>query len=359
MLTGQRHYRHLTALLIAISVIASCEPSNTAREPLDVHVGGRAVVAADNPLRHTYNWPGVYFEARFSGPSVTVEIDDDQNILKLLVDGETQLVFPRAGRRSVTLQDLGDGEHTIRLEKLTETQGPTGDFLGFFVPDIDAVLPPPQYDRLIEFIGDSNTVGYGNTSTGRECTDEQISDTTNTSLAFAPLVARHFDADYRIIASSGYGMVRNYANGSPGKTMPVLHERALHDDPNSAVVNEQSPDDIVIALGSNDFSTPLGEDEAWEDDDKLREDFRDTYVRFIERLRHQHASARFVLVALPDFAADVEAVRDTLIARGIDQIIIARLSALGLDRLGCDYHLSVSDHAQFASNFINSLSEAE
>lgn len=349
--------RRTSLSLICVLLLSSCQEPGADRVPLDLHVGGRTVVDLENPLRHSYNWPGVYFEARFAGPTVTVEVDDGENLLRLLIDGEVKLTLPRAGRRTITLEDLGDGEHTVRLEKLTETQGPTAAFLGFFVPDAASALPAPEYDHLIEFIGDSNTVGYGNTSTGRECTRQQVSDTTNTSLAFAPRVAGHFNADYRIIASSGHGVVRNYAGNSPGKTIPLLYGRALHDDPESTVRGERSPDVIVIRLGSNDFSTPLGDKEAWEDIDALRADFREAYVAFVERLEAQRAPQGYVLYSDADFAAEIEKIRETLAGNGIDRITVTSFPEL--DRLGCNYHLSVNDHALAAASLIDVLTRAD
>ncbi|MEJ2257207.1 MAG: SGNH/GDSL hydrolase family protein [Woeseiaceae bacterium] len=229
----------------------------------------REVVANGHPV-HEYQWPGVYFEARFDGPAVSFSVDDDQNVLHVLVDGELLLVLPRAGYRDVTLADLGDGAHTIRVEKTSETQGSTARFLGFSVPDAGRRRAPPDYTRAIEFIGDSFTVGYGDTSTGTECSGTQVRDTTNTSLAFGPLTAKHFASDYRILASSGFGMVRNYANKEPGTTMPVLYHRALSGEPDAA----WQPDAIVIWLGTNDFSTAVGEDERWQDPAGLRDDYR-------------------------------------------------------------------------------------
>ena len=354
MLTARQTHRYIFLLAVVALLANACTRSDISWTPLDVHVGGRTFTDPANPSRHTYSWPGVYFEARFSGPAVRVDVNDDQNMLHVLIDNELQLVLPRAGHRSVVLGDLGDGEHTVRVEKISETQGPTGEFLGFFVPDAASKRPPPTYTHLIEFIGDSNMVGYGNTSPGRECTAHEIRDTTNTSLAFSPSVAKHFGADYRMIASSGFGVVRNYANKEQGLTMPVLYDFALHDPDSPTWTTDATADVIVIRLGSNDFSTPLGDDEPWADPDALHADFRQTYAAFVERLQQEQGPARFVLLVDPGFEADLQAVRAALAERGIDHVTVLVLPEL--ERSACDYHFSINDHELVATRLIDVLS---
>src|SRR5581483_9468286 len=98
----------------------------------------------------------------------------------------------------------------VRLEKMTESQQGGSRFIGLFPTLGDVPLPAPRRARQIEFIGDSYTVGYGNVSPSRTCTREEVHDRTDTQQAFGPLVARHYDADDRIVAYSGFGIVRNY-----------------------------------------------------------------------------------------------------------------------------------------------------
>ncbi len=341
----------LILVLLATATLSANASGRDELVPLDFHVGGvTSVTTADGIPIHEYVWPGVWFEANFAGPSVSFSVDDEQNVLNVYVDNELELVLPRAGRRDVTLINLGAGEHTVRIEKTTETQGPTARFLGFFVPDAAERRAPPTFERAIEFIGDSFTVGYGNTSTGTACTVQQVSDTTNTSLAFGPLVAKHFNADYRIVASSGFGMVRNYANKEPGTTMPVLYRRAVSDEPGQA----WQPDAIVIWLGTNDFSTGLREDDRWADPDELRDDYRSTYVAFVESLQHAAPKARIVLIASGKFIDDVRNVQATLaLSASNDAVSVLRIDAL--DYQGCHGHPSVADHELVARRLVDLL----
>lgn len=337
--------RLLGCLALTGLSLAAVAPAHAAAE-LPTYVGGRAVVhAAEAGRTYTYAWPGVYFESRFSGATVEVRVDDDQNDLNVYVDGVRKLTLRRPGRLSVSLGDLGPGDHLVRLEKLSETQSATGTFLGFFAPSQAEALAAPTYRRRIEFIGDSYTVGYGDTSRGQTCTTDDVRETTDTSRAFASLTAKHFGAAYRILASSGYGMVRNYADKEPGVTLPVLYRYALFDGRTPAEDDGWTPDVVVIGLGTNDFSTPLSQASAWKTRDDLRRAFQARYVAFVRELHAKWPKTHFILMASTNFDHEVltavEATAAELKRTGAEDLEVLAVS--NLDYQGCHAHPSLED----------------
>jgi len=196
--------------------------------------------------------------------------------------------------------------------------------------------------RKIEFIGDSHTVGYGVRSPVRECTESQVHDLTDTSLAFGPILARRLDADYRIQAFSGRGVVRNYNGGAPGLPLPALFPRLIpgQEQPRVSADDAWSPDVLVIGLGTNDFSTPLNPGEPWANEVALRQDYRDRYVAFIQALKASRPQARVFLIAGDTFAEDVAEVADRTGAKAV------RIT--GMDRGGCHWHPSAADQVMMA-----------
>ena len=246
--------------------------------PLPVHVGGRVFPQSPPSQGFIHQWPGTYFEARFKGTSVTLRLKDTVNILDIWIDGQKVDKENRPGEGDIELGPLKAGEHTIRVEKLTEVAWTSAEFTGFFVPSAANVLPAPaDRPRAIEFIGDSYTAGYGNTSPKRECPGEEIWATTNTQLAFGPLTAKHYNADYRINAISGRGIIRNY-NGSDGLHLPQAYPFDINQDGKTLTRNSDSwaPQIIVIGLGTNDFSTPLNPGENWKTRDEEHADYEAT-----------------------------------------------------------------------------------
>ena len=335
--------------MLSIWMLAAIAPPETPpapQVPVPVHVAGRVVHDPDGALR--FGWPGVYFEGRFRGDAVTVAVASGTEHLRVLVDGHEKAILLRPGTASLTLKGLAAGEHVVRLEKQTESQTGGGRFLGFFLDVGSEALPPAPRARQIEFIGDSYTVGYGNLSPGRTCTREEVHDRTDTQRAFGPLLAKRLDADYRINAFSGFGIVRNYAGGAPGLDLPAIYPRLLPDDP--ALVEGASgrwrPQLIVINLGTNDFSTELKPGERWADAAALRAAWRERYGAFVRGLVERQPQARLILMGSDAFYADLQQVAKDLPSAQAAKVTTLRFGEL--DLMGCDWHPSLADHLALA-----------
>ncbi|RZJ95617.1 MAG: lipase [Brevundimonas sp.] len=329
----------LAAVLLAPSVVQ-------AQAPAPVHIGGR-VIAVDGG--YDFGWPGVYFESRIEGQGVRVRFEAPAEYMRLLVDGQERVVFRRPGTVDLALSDLAPGAHVIRLEKLTESQSGGGRFEGFYPLEGSRALPVNPRERQIEFIGDSYTVGYGNTSPVRECTQEVIHDTTDTQQAFGPRVANHYGADYRINAYSGFGIVRNYNGGVTELSLPIIYSRLKPDTADAPAASDSAwkPQIIVINLGTNDFSTPLNPGERWADEAALRQAYQTRYVAFVRELAAAQPQARFVLMGSDAFYADVERIAATVNDAAPGKVTTLKFG--DLDRMGCDYHPSLADDAKLAA----------
>lgn len=332
----------MIAILAAGLLFGSAEPST----PLPVHTGGRTATATDGS--RSFGWPGVYFEARFRGAAVRVRFDAPADHLRLSIDGKEHRVFRAPGAVDIIIDGLSPGEHVVRLEKLTESQSGSSRFIAFEAPG-GAPLPPQPRKRQIEFIGDSFTVGYGNTSPGVMCTPQQVHALTDTSQAFGPLVASAIGADYRIHAYSGFGVVRNYDGNVPGQNLPLLYPRAIPGDaePMAAADPTWKPEVIVIGLGGNDFSTPIKPGETWRDAEALRTAYRDRYVAFVTELAARNPDARFILAGSDLFFAEVTAVATRLQPSLGTRVRTLRVT--GFELTGCQGHPSLADHRRMAT----------
>lgn len=335
--------------LVALALAASAAAAG-AQGPLPVNVGGRVIAESGGAMR--FGWPGTYFEGRFRGTSVRIRFEAPADHLRLLVDGEEKALFQRPGLVDFTVGGLVPGEHLVRLEKMSESQTGGGRFLGFSAGGGGTALPAPRRARQIEFVGDSYTVGYGNRSPRRECTAREVHDSTDTQQAYGPLVARHFDADYRIHAYSGFGVVRNYGGRERGLSLPAIYDR-LKPDASAAVERPDPrwrPQLIVVNLGTNDFSTPLQTGEPWSSPESLRTAFRSAYAAFVTRLAARQPQASFVLMAGDTFAAHVAHVAASLPAPLRSRIVTVRFGQLELS--ACDWHPSLEDHRRLAAQLL-------
>jgi lysophospholipase L1-like esterase len=320
------------------------------------HVNGRTWI--DNQGLH-YQWPGVYFETAFEGDSAFITLGPGKVILHVLVDGARvgTLVQPEPG--TYRIADLAPGRHTLRIDVASESQAGPNTFRGIAHAAGSKPAPLAQRSRRIEFIGDSHTVGYGNTSKVRECSDDEVWRTTDNTQAFGPLTARHYGADYRINAISGRGVVRNY-NGFAADTLPAAYPYALFDRSAAAPDSGWEPQVVVIALGTNDLSTALNAGERWKTRAELHADYQAGYVKFVQSLRARYPGAHFVLWATDgangEIQGEVRKVVGQLQAAGERRVSFMPVSGLTLG--GCHYHPSVAD-SQVISRELIKLIDAQ
>ncbi|WP_368564927.1 SGNH/GDSL hydrolase family protein [Pseudoxanthomonas sp. UTMC 1351] len=341
--------KQLQALLLA-TIFASSTHA-IAQTPLPLHIGGRVATTSDgkHPL-YRYQWPAIYFEAAFEGSEVSVRVADDTNRLRILIDGQPSAVLDRPGTIEHKIANLTEGRHTIRLEKLNESQDGTGTFEGFYIPASGKALPSPSRPRQIEFVGDSDMVGYGNTSTTRECTDEELFLSTDTQKAYGPQVAHRFNADYQINAYSGIGVIRNYDGMKPDMSMTSLYPRILFDNPAAYRNDAWKPQVIVVGLGGNDFVPAVKSDDRWKDQQALRKDFDKAYVEFLRKLRKKNPDAFILLFVLETYDADYAA-GNHLVMKTLQEDGDKRIHLLAYPKVeitGCNWHPSLKDHAAMA-----------
>ena len=129
---------------------------------------------------------------------------------------------------------------------------------------------------MIEVYGDSYTVGYG--TEGKKASDPFALETENCNLAYTCIIARYFDADYRITAHSGNGMVRNWGDKKQ-ESNPNMSTRStqLYDQFATTPFDFKwrRPDIVMINLGTNDFS-PTAIPEA--------DNYVNAYIKMIEQI---------------------------------------------------------------------------
>lgn len=334
-------------------VIRSLGARASTGRPLPLHVGGRVV----HLKGYVRQWPGTYWEAAFRGPAVDLSIGAGAVSLRIRVDGDAPLSLVRPTPGVYRVAAHGPGKHRIRVDVVSESQaGPTA-FHGIFAPRGTTPLPAPQPRmRQIEFIGDSHTVGYGNTSSTRVCSQDAIWQTTNTLLGPAGVTAAHYDADYQVNAISGRGVVRNYG-GFAAPTLPQAYPFALLNSQILAARPDWHPQIIVIALGTNDFSTPLKTGERWPDREALHRDFEGRYVAFVQTLRQKNPNAYFILwatnLADGEIAQEVSRVAQRLSDSGEKRVRFVPVN--GLSFQGCDAHPDAKDDRAIAEAIAHAI----
>lgn len=359
--------KHLTFAAISLILVAGSaaagpltiipsEQSKTSLEIAPAKVGGRVIKSADGS--YLYQWPGVYFETSFRGSEVAFDVGPGDVILEVFVDGMRlpPLVKPKQGLYRV--DGLPKATHTVRIEVASESQASPNRFDGFFVPAGEKTWMPKVSKRAIEFIGDSHTVGYGNISDTRDCTTDQVWATTDNTQAFGPITAHHYNAEYRINAISGRGVVRNY-NGFSAPHLPEAYPNVLLDGPAVDSGEQWQPQAVVVALGTNDFSTPLNSPEKWKDREELRADYEATYSQFLQSIRLKYPKAQIIVWSTELFDGEIKdeagKVVSSLRQAGDNKIQYVLMDKMEMS--GCHSHPSIIDSKFISSKLIQILDD--
>lgn len=223
--------------------------------------------------------------------------------------------------------------------------------------DGDLLIPNQPKARLIEFIGDSITCGYGVDGEFNKDTFKTANE--NVTKAYGYLTAQQLDADYSMVSYSGHGIISGYSGNGEAVTnqlVPRFYDQVGHC---SAVVEGKhkiqddkwdfavQPDLIVINLGTNDASY-TGNDTA-----KQRE-YAAEYTEFLKTVREKNPDAPILCTlgimgqTLCD-AIDL-AVLDYQKETGDQNINVMRFDMQsGDDGYAVDWHPSAATHQKAAN----------
>jgi lysophospholipase L1-like esterase len=253
----------------------------------------------------------------------------------------------------VTLALLPAGEHTVLIEKRTETFVGTTRFMGLEAPGGALVPSPAPFSLGVELIGDSITCGYGNEGKDQNCSFTP--DTENEYMAYGAIAARALNAAHTGISWSGIGMYRSY-DGSTDDQMPVRFDLTLAEDLSSKWDFSWTPDVVVISLGTNDFAPG-----------DPGQPYVDAYIGFTEKVRGHYPNAYILCAVGSVLGGDprtkaIEYTQSVITARkaaGDMKIGFVDLGVQDLaDGLGCDWHPNIVTNEKMAAKLVTGIKEA-
>jgi lysophospholipase L1-like esterase len=308
-----------------------------------------------------FSWSGTGFVASFSGTSLAAELTNSGSpapIFKAVVDGAPQAAFTSAiGSGTYMLATgLADGPHTVELYR--QTEGPQGEsrLVSLTVGGGGALTAPPAgANRLIEFIGDSITCGYGDLGTGADLNAPECITTESHWDTYAAIIGRTLNAEVSTIAASGRGIIRNYDPNDTGPRMPMLYTRAVANATTPTWDFHVEPQVVVINLGTNDISNNKGDP---------GDAFRDTYAALLATVRANYPHTYIIGIIGPllsgsDLATirgHIKAAVDIRAAAGDRKVeFFDQIAAQTSDKFACQYHPNVAENAIMADQLTAEL----
>ena len=290
--------KHLLAALLGLVAAAGNVRADEfpASDPRITWVGRTEVRDGDV----SFDWSGVYAIVEFYGNELQLRASDSgKDYFSVWLDrqdmgAEPDWTFCLQSRDTVVT--VCEAPHVSKpvphvaiIQKRTEGEQGTASFHAFIAHDLGQARPVRE--RVLEFIGDSYTCGYGTLSD--RATDPFTPETEDCGKTYAAIIARHFGADYWLIAHSGMGVARNYGDKFPGHYMPDRYLQTFDEKKQPAWSAEKygvTPALTVIYLATNDVS---GQKQP------TREAFVANYLRLIRSAKENYGADHPVLCIVP------------------------------------------------------------
>lgn len=323
-------------------------------------------------------WSGSFIEFSFTGRRVCARIKTDfwdcdrfYGRMAVFINGEENPVscfMLENGTEKEYELFSSDSPQTVklRLMKLSEAAFAKVGIISLCIDGNALEAPTPEFERRIEFIGDSITCGYG--IEGVFNIDEFSTETENPIKAFPLRTAALCQAEYQLVSWSGIGVISSYVEEdaeSPKNDwlMPPLYpytDKGLENvigfvDGKSHQLWDFSrfvPDIIVINLGTNDAS--------WvKDIAERQEDFKRSYIDFLRLIRRNNPNACIVCIYGIMGTQLSDTIAEAVTLAGDEKIFYLPLDCqLDEDGIGADWHPSEKSHektAQKLSAFLNDI----
>lgn len=237
------------------------------------------------------NWSGSSIRLNFKGSEISAILKDadTSNYYNVILDHTVRSIIQLANSKKtyILATGLSKGNHTIELYKRTEWGKGQTFFYGFETNEEAKIQPKSKpKKRKIELYGDSITCGYGNEDTTGK--DSRTGHFENNYLTFGAITARHFDAQFSCIATSGIGIMLSWFP----TIMPEIYDLTdPHDTKTKWDFNRYTPDIVVINLFQND---------SWLVN-------KPTHDEFKKRFGNQKPSDDFIIKSYENFVKSIRA----------------------------------------------------
>lgn len=349
-------------------------PSEKSFLPTEEYVRaiGRTVMANDSLwLVHS----GTGCEFTFTGTSVTVKMKPDSSFMNrnnrarvaIYVNGERVVddMVDKMEKAYTVFESETPAECTVRVVKLSEAPYSTFGISAIETTCIGNIMPTAESDRLIEFVGDSITCGYG--VDDLDSSHHFSTTTEDATKTYACKTAEKLGAEYSLVSFSGYGIISGYSGDGKkhaDQLVPDFYDK-LGNSPGTYLGNfvpqdtlwdfSKQPDAVVINLGTNDSSYV-------KNDGKKKEEYTSAYVAFLKQVREKNPDA-VIFATLGIMGADLYSSVEDAVTRYIAETGDTNIHTMKFDAqntadgIAADWHPSEKTHEKAAEKLSGKIKE--
>lgn len=311
-------------------------------------------------LSNTYSSVEFAFCGTLAEITLTSDCKDSKARVGIFVNGE-RAVDTMLTEKTTTLKAFESDTPKNCIVSVVKLSEQSHSYVG--VKNIHAVseygiIPTPQRERKIEFIGDSITCGYGVDAPNEKY--DFSTETEDGSKTYAALIGKELDADVNIVAWSGIGAYSCYTSGDTPSQWKLISEVYKNADTMHTSqkwdFSKWQPDVVVINIGTNDNSWTKGIAERVDT-------FGGAYYDFICQVREANPNA-YIICSLgamgsnlmPEIREQVENYSANTGDYRISAFEFANQNGY-TDGYGADYHPSAKTHQKMADKLAPFIAE--
>lgn len=247
-------------------------------------------------------------EFTFLGTTASITLQGDSTVLgtaenqvhfAIYVNGEEVVndMMNKLEKTYTVFESEEEEQCTVKVVKLSESAQSTMGIKTIEVTSKGDIAPTENQEKLIEFIGDSITCGYGVEDENRD--NHFKTGTENATKTYAYKTAEALGADYSFVSFSGYGIISGYtATGTKvaEQTLPQYYDKLgfsygayLGQSPNEYTwdFSKRQPDVIVVNLGTNDDSYTGSKTDR-------QDEYVTEYIKFLKTIRANNPDATII-----------------------------------------------------------------
>lgn len=315
-----------------------------------IAVVGRSATHDDNSIHFAY--PGVSLNLATTASELTLHIQSssEDSFIDVDVSGQpSQIVRVPADQSGVVIRTGNPGEtQTIRVTHRGETWHGLLSVSGLTLKDGELLAAPSLPERKILVLGDSVTCGE---AIERQASCKKDSSWWNARLSYGMLTGEALNAQVNLVCYGGRGLVRSWNGRTDELNLPDYAELAIAsaENPIRWDHNRYTPDLILSAIGTNDFSEGIPE----------AEHYIETYLTLIERLHSLHPNATIAVTEGAILNGEKKAALQGYlqqIAQRSD-VPVQVIPATWYPGDDCDAHPTKAQHAAMADDLVPVLRE--
>ncbi len=337
-----------------------------------VRVIGRTLNANDSLwLVHS----GTGCEFTFNGTAATVKIKPDSSFMNrnnqarvaIYVNGERVVddMVDKMEKVYTVFESETPAECTVRVIKLSESAYSTFGISAIDATCVGTIMPTQESGRLVEFVGDSITCGYG--VDDLDASHHFSTTTEDATKTYAYKTAEKLGADYSLVSFSGYGIISGYSGDGKKhgeQLVPDFYDKMGNSwgtylgnfiPQETAWDFSKQPDVVVINLGTNDNSYV-------KNDSTKKEEYTVAYVAFLKQIRQKNPDAT-IFATLGIMGAELypcveDAVERYVTETGDTKVCTMKFDTQSMaDGIAADWHPSEKTHEKAAEKLSQKIKE--